>query len=117
VGAQLLRTLFDGPQALSLADVASPSARRLWERLGGVTVACSSLAWIRALRPVRQLVASVVCDPVPAWAGRLLEPLDALGARLLPVCHRPAVPARGTPWSLTEAHLLDCLANLDGRAI
>lgn len=118
VGVQLLRALFDGPQAFALADVASPSARRLWERLGGITVASSSLAWIRPLRPVRHLVASVARGGILARAGRLVGPLDALSTRLLPTCRQPAAPARASRRPLSEAELLGCLAeNLDGRTV
>jgi hypothetical protein len=118
VGVQLLRAVFDGPQALALADVASPSARRLWERLGGMTVTSSSLAWIRPLRPVRHLLASVVHGRILARAGRLVGPLDALSTRLLSACRQPGAPAQGYRQPLSQSELLDCLVeNLDGRAV
>jgi hypothetical protein len=119
VGVQLLRALFDGPQALSLADVASPSARRLWERLGGMTLASSSLAWIRLLRPVRHLLASVAHGGILARAGRLVDPpLDALSTRLLPICRQPAAPAHGRRRPLSQSELLDGLTeDPEGRGV
>jgi hypothetical protein len=52
-GIELLRTLFAGPQDLSLTDAANDSSRTIWERLGGSTALLYSLRWTRLLRPYR----------------------------------------------------------------
>lgn len=50
-GRSLARAFFDGPQALSLSDVANDAARRLWESLGAQTSTFHSLTWTLVLRP------------------------------------------------------------------
>jgi hypothetical protein len=90
VGTRLLRTLFEGPQALSLTDMATPVTRRLWECLGGRTVSTSSLSWLRVLRPFGHLVTHTA----GAGAG-LGRPVDALVTRLVRAWTAPRVPSRG----------------------
>jgi GNAT acetyltransferase-like protein len=118
VAAQLLRTVFAGPQDLCVADVSSATSRALWERLGGVTAASSSLTWMRMLRPFRQLLTAGGGGGLAARAAaRLARPLDALAGRLLPSV--PAAPARhGARREMTDAELLSSLLRgLDGRPI
>jgi hypothetical protein len=118
VGAQLLRTLFEGPQGFSLADVASPASRRLWERLGGATATASSLTWIRLLRPFRHVVGTAG-GGLLGHAGTLLaRPIDALTTRLLPACAPPRAPRLGVRHEMSSAELLANLGrSLDGRAV
>jgi hypothetical protein len=119
VGSQLLRTLFEGPQALSLADVASPASRRLWQCLGGVTATSSSLTWIRLLRPLQHVMSSVAGRGMVARVGACLAgPVDAVTARFVAACARPAPPAHGIREAMSDADLLTYLTrSVDGRAV
>jgi len=100
-GSNLLKRLFGGPQDLTLTDSANEISRRLWERLGGVTLLNYSLRWIRILRP-----AAFALDLLPfgresaSW-GRLRAaagwPGDIVARRFL----RP--PAREPIAGLTGA--------------
>jgi len=119
VGSQLLRTLFDGPQGFSLADVASAASRRLWECLGGITVTASSLTWIRLLRPFRHILGSAAGRGLVRRAGALVAaPLDALTTRLLPECRPPREATCGVRLDMIDADLLAHLGrSLDGRAV
>ena len=53
VAVQLLRSYFQGPQDISLADGANALSARLWEPMGGMVSPAHSLAWFRALRPAQ----------------------------------------------------------------
>lgn len=63
-GVQLLTRLFNGPQDLTLCDIANQPMRAIWERLGGVTLATHSLQWThvvaRATWSARQLPGGIV---------------------------------------------------------
>ena len=56
---RMLRSVFDRPLDLVMADLANDPARRLWEGLGGKTAMLGSLYWSRALRPARYLVSRI----------------------------------------------------------
>jgi hypothetical protein len=119
VASQLLRTVFDGAQDLALADVASLSARRLWESLGGATATTLSLNWMRLLRPLRHIVSRAAGA---RWLGRVAgacaAPIDAVAGHLTAVCGRPPAPAGGECQGLGDTDVAVCLAAaLDGRAM
>lgn len=71
LGSQLLHSVFNGEQDLTLSDVSNQALRRLWENQGGVTHALGCLAWERSFRPLR--TASSVFAALPE-----LFPLRAL---------------------------------------
>lgn len=52
-GARLLRSVFTGPQDLSLSDTANPLGRRMWQSFGGSTVPTYGMEWERVLRPAQ----------------------------------------------------------------
>lgn len=58
-GVALLKGLLDGPQDITICDVANASTRRLWERLGGFIASAYNLNWIGVLRP-SQLAAGML---------------------------------------------------------
>lgn len=118
VAAQLLRTALEGPQDFALADVASPSARRLWESLGGVTATTLSLTWMRLLRPLQHLVSRAAGGRLGRVASACAAPVDAVAGRLVDVCRRPPVPTGGQRQAMTDTDVTACLASaLDGRAM
>ncbi|MGH2566811.1 MAG: hypothetical protein ACRDGA_00605, partial [Bacteroidota bacterium] len=59
VALELVRTFLEGPQDLSMADMANDLSRKMWERLGGTTLLTHSYHWRRILRPAR-LAARVI---------------------------------------------------------
>ncbi|MGH7591019.1 MAG: hypothetical protein ACREL2_06235 [Gemmatimonadales bacterium] len=98
-GLQLARALVNGPQDITLSDTANDSARVLWHRIGGYTVAPYSLFWARPLRPLRYaltrrmhgilvraliLAARPLCAVIDRWLSRRDEarmPTVPLGDR------------------------------------
>src|SRR5215469_80286 len=54
---QLLQNHLAGSQDATLADGASRTVRRLWQRLGGETLSLYNLHWVRPLRPARTILA------------------------------------------------------------
>jgi len=119
VALQLLRTLFQGPQDVSVADVASWKTRRLWEYFGGVTAYSSSLTWVRLLRPVRQALSTMARTGVLAAVGALAAaPADVLTTRVVRRFHAPSPPPRTEREALTDAGLLAYLTGgADRRAL
>ncbi|HYE93021.1 MAG TPA: hypothetical protein VEA38_18465 [Terriglobales bacterium] len=119
VALQLLRTLFQGPQDISISDVASWKTRRLWEYFGGVTAYSSSVTWVRLLRPVRQALSTMARTGVLAAAGALAAgPADVVATRVVRRFHAPS-PSPGTRReAVTDADLLAHLTSgADGRAL
>lgn len=85
-GRSLVRTLFAGPQDLTLSDVANDVARRLWEGLGGRCVPDRSVSWTETIRPLRHAANGVVMRGAGAAARAglyLTRPLLAAGDLLL----------------------------------
>ncbi|PYS95472.1 MAG: hypothetical protein DMF50_08630 [Acidobacteria bacterium] len=82
---ELIKAFVAGPQDLSLADEATRTSRRLWERLGGATALLQSLYWGRVLRPCRFLVSrlekAVPWGPLAALLRPVCGPADALTVR------------------------------------
>jgi hypothetical protein len=119
VGAQLIRTLFEGGQDLALADVASSPARRLWESLGGVIAPTASLNWVRVLRPLPHLLSRVARRRrLGRVAGACAAPFEAAAGRLVPACARPRPPAIGRCEPMDDADVAACIATpLDARLL
>lgn len=100
-GRALVRALFDGPQDLTLSDVANDAARRLWEGLGGAPVPWLAESWTLALRPWRHRANRRVI----AGAGRLAR-AALYGARpALAVADRLAARPATLPAGLRFAPL------------
>lgn len=91
VAVQLLRSFFQGPQDISLADGANTLSARMWEPMGGAVSPVHSLAWIRVLRPAQAAL---------SFARSRSRWLDAIGgiasplAALADACVMRAAPFR-----------------------
>ncbi len=83
LGVKLFKQVMDGPQDLSISDIANDSSRRIWQSLGGTVASLYGLNWMKVLRPgmlpLAMLSKSRLGKPI-AWAGR---PVAALADRLL----------------------------------
>ena len=77
-GLRLVRTVFEGPQDLTLSDAANEAARRLWQRVGGTTALPYSLYWTLPLRPARHALARFATSPARRALAFLLRPACAL---------------------------------------
>lgn len=89
-GARLLRSYLAGPQDLCISETSNPTARSMWERIGGRTVAEYSMEWLRPLRPAGFGVALME----ERWpVAKALRPLAALAdhvvMRIAPGLARP----------------------------
>ena len=91
VAVQLLRSFFQGPQDMSLADGANILSARMWEPMGGAVSPVHSLSWIRVLRPAEGAL----------WLARTRSPwLRSMGgigtslAALADACAMRAAPFR-----------------------
>jgi len=84
---QLLKTFFQGPQDLSLAEGGEPS-RRIWEGLGGKKALLYSLRWTHLLRPSRYLMSKLAENkrwaPLTLAAWPFCWMTDAVIARMSP---------------------------------
>lgn len=49
---QLFKKFLEGPQNLSITDMAIDLAKPIWSRLGGTTIYTHSIYWCRVLRPI-----------------------------------------------------------------
>lgn len=52
-GIQLLKKFLDGPQDVSLADIANENTRQIWCRLGGVMLPSYTMTWMLPIDPCR----------------------------------------------------------------
>jgi len=52
-GVGLLKTFLNGPQDITICDVANDSTRRIWERMGGHVASQYNLNWYGILRPTK----------------------------------------------------------------
>jgi hypothetical protein len=81
VGARLLRSLFTGPQDLTITDGASDEIRQIFELVGGQMMH-PSMVWARVFRPVSYVgnrlmhANAIVRERVKPWARRVLPLLD-----------------------------------------
>ena len=79
VGVVLLKRFLDGPQDMSLADIASPVTRKLWESLGGTTALLYSLYWRRPLRPGRYNLHLFQNCGMPRLLSLVAKPMICIG--------------------------------------
>jgi len=87
-GVQLLKQFLNGPQDLSLADMANAPTVKIWKLLGGSTAPLYSLEWVRPLRPFAFGTAFLRQRDRLRWALPLLKPatsiLDRIAAKAAP---------------------------------
>ncbi|MBO0799130.1 MAG: hypothetical protein J2P31_09940 [Blastocatellia bacterium] len=74
-GIHLLKTLFSGPQDISLTDGAGDVGRKVWEMVGGVMVPLYSQRWTRILRPSRQALDLFSRNKLISSVSPLISPL------------------------------------------
>lgn len=117
---QLLKTLFSGPQDLTITDGANSGARKLWEALGGSTAYLYGIHWTRPLRPISYCIRALAQKrPYFELIDKAMRPLSTLLDRLT---------ARWTPYriprdcrglgkaSLDVEHLLACIARFQAES-
>jgi len=78
-GLKLLKSVFEGPQDLSLTDEANEMTRTIWEGRGGLTAWPHSVRWFRPLRPWRLAVSWMTQRGWPAPVTLLSRPLARIG--------------------------------------
>ncbi len=92
-GFALMKGLLNGPQDVTISDVANDKTRQLWERLGGFVASGWNINWIGILRPCR-LVADMVQERragrVP---GGILKTISPVLDRFAPDSLRCNVPS------------------------
>lgn len=88
-GLRLVRAIFEGPQDLTISDAANEAARKLWERIGGVTSLAHSLFWTLPLRRSRYALARLARHPLHRAAAFMLRP----ACNLVDRCIGPRIPA------------------------
>ncbi len=107
---ELLKTLFRGPQDLTLTDGAGEQGRAVWEGLGGETCVLHSLFWTRPVRPARFLLSRARRRGWTALPFALASPVaglsDALAMRL--PGSRLRLAPRGRAVDATPAELIEC---------
>jgi hypothetical protein len=91
LGLRLLKSSMSGPQDLLFATEAGDSSRKIWEGLGGKTLALHGLRWTRALRPGRYILARLQARRSLAPLALALVPLGRAVDGAL--ARRPAAPA------------------------
>lgn len=81
-GVKILRAFFAGKQDLALTDTSNETGRKMWEKMGGVTLQTYSLLWLRVLRPagfgVSVLARKKAGAPIAFLARPLTPFIDAL---------------------------------------
>lgn len=77
-GLRLVRAVFEGPQDLTVSDVANDAARRLWERVGGHTSHLHSLHWTLPLRRARYALARRARGPLGRMFAYACRPACAV---------------------------------------
>lgn len=100
-GIQLMRRFLAGAQDLAISDRGNDAARKLWERMGGVTSVVHSLFWVCALRPTRFMTR----EPRSRAAGvaeRLIRPLANLLDAAIGALGGPGI-LKSPPAGTTEA--------------
>ncbi len=76
---QLFKTILAGPQDLTFSDRSADLARKIWERVGGVTSMLNSFYWSRPLRPCGFVLNLIAHRDNGRAAGTLARPIsDAL---------------------------------------
>lgn len=95
-GLALMKGLLNGPQDLTISDIANQKTRQLWERLGGFVATAWNINWIGVLRP-GQLAAGMLQEcrggRLPGSILRAVSPIiDRLAPQRLK-CE--VIPVRG----------------------
>lgn len=112
IALRMLRTVFGGPQDLSLAEGNDPS-RRLWKALGGEVPTSYTLRWTQPLRPARYALSRLGRGGGRGVAAAALRPFgamaDAVAGRL------PGTPLRspGRPGAGVVSGPLDPAAHAE----
>lgn len=117
-GLALMKGLLNGPQDVTISDIANQKTRQLWERLGGFVASAWNVNWIGVLRPCR-LAAGLVQERragrLPGW---LMSTVSPLADQLVPDRFRcEVVPVRGglAESTLTPEEFSDHLQELTGE--
>lgn len=107
VALQLMKRLLQGPQEVTISDLANDRGRKLWQAFGGRVSLLYSIRWIRLLSPTLFAVSRLSRKRGPKIA-RFLRPLS-----LLDVIARRVVPLpASTQHSIMEEELSDeCLCS------
>ena len=78
IGVKLFKQAMEGPQDLSVSDIANDSSRKIWQSMGGTVASWYGLNWLKVIRPgllpLSVLAKSRLGKPL-AWAGRPLAKL------------------------------------------
>ena len=83
-GVALLKELFNGPQDVTICDIANDATRRLWERLGGFVASSYNLNWVGILRPL-QMAGSILRERRgPGLIGRATMAIAAVADPCMP---------------------------------
>jgi hypothetical protein len=78
VGARLLRSAMQGGQDVSLSESANPVSQKMWELIGGTTLAPYSLNWVRLLRPAALPFSLLGRTSVARACAIIASPIDAV---------------------------------------
>ncbi|HUI65855.1 MAG TPA: GNAT family N-acetyltransferase [Bacteroidota bacterium] len=119
VGSNLLKRLLGGPQDLTFTDSANDISRRLWEKLGAVTLLNYSLRWLRILRPVSYPLSLIGRYSGAPVLRTLFVPAAAVGDRLGRIFLSPpdtAAAKRLTAKSLTPELIVSGLTTMAGSS-
>ena len=107
-GIALMKAFLSGDQDLSIADEGNDDSRRIWERMGGSTLALPSVSWSKALRPARHFLTKVESRKRLGWA-RLLRPAAvswdaAMRMDASPLAIRPPDGVTASPLDAAALH-------------
>ena len=111
VGLRLLRTVIDGPQDFTLADLVNCAAHKHWRAVGAETIWIYSLRWTRILRsvPTRRLRKLLSRRRGPrllkSAVGTICRVVDACGEPLQRACLRPR-PSRVVEVPIEEESMI-----------
>ena len=84
-GVGLLKTFLNGPQDITICDVANETTRRIWERMGGTVATQYNLNWYGILRPTK--LASGIAQDKPLGgfgSSTVLRYMAPMTDRILP---------------------------------
>lgn len=95
-GVALMKGLLNGPQDVTISDVANDKTRQLWERLGGFVASGWNINWLGILRPCR-LVADMLQErQAGRIPGGILKMISPIPDRFAPDSLRCNVPPADT---------------------
>ncbi|MBA3375312.1 MAG: hypothetical protein H0U00_05795 [Actinobacteria bacterium] len=114
IGARLLRTLFAGPQELTITDGATDTVRRMWETLGGRTVHLNCFSFVRVFRPWRLGAERVLARRLSRFGslvGPASTPFDVITTRIARPRLAPITP-EGEIEPLTPTAMVEHLTSV-----